>query len=66
MKNCLNSFLNFTGTKAARADGNCLYRAVLNDFNLLDIGILNFLRSVVRVAYIVTEQRFFSAYFTFA
>ena len=66
MKNWLDSFLNLTWTKAARADCNSLYRAVLNDFDFLDIGILDLLGSVVRVAYIVTEHRFFAAYFTFA
>ena len=65
-KNWLNSFLNFTGTKAAGAYGYGFYRAVLNDFDFLDIGILDFLSSVVRVAYIVAEHRFFTAYFTFA
>ena len=62
----LNSFLNFAGTTAAGAYGNSLYCAVLNDFDLLDIRILDFLGSVVRVAYIVAEHRSFAAYFTFA
>ena len=66
MKNWLDSFLNLAGTKAAGAYGDRFYRAVLNDFDFLDIGILNFLGSVVRVAYIVAEHRFFAAYFTFA
>ena len=62
----LDSFLNLAGTKAAGAYGDRFYRAVLNDLNFLDIGILDLLSPVVRVAYIVTEHRFFAAYFTFA
>ena len=66
MKNWLNSFLNLTWTKAAGAYGNRFYSAVLNDFDFLNIRILDFLGSVVRVAYIVTKKGLFAAYFTFA